>query len=77
MKFLDLTVAKYNAITGGITPLYELISTFDEAHLLAQKEMPNTSDNEQIVIIPKWCFNVRNLKEKQNELAERYSVIIQ
>ena len=76
MKFLDLTVGKYNASTGEIVPLYELIPTFDEAYLVALKEMPDVKDDERIVIIPKWCFNVRDLKDKQNELARRYSVMI-
>ena len=76
MKFLDLTVGKYNGKTGEITPLYELVPTFDEAYLIALKEMPDAKDGDQIVIIPKWCFNVRDLKEKQNELARRYSVMV-
>ena len=74
--FLDLWVGKYNGRTGKIELLYELIPKYEYAHLLTLKEMPNTNEDEQIVIIPKWCFNVGELKEKQNELARRYSVMV-
>ena len=76
MKFLDLTVGKYNRNTGELIELYELIPTLDDAHLIALKEMPDVEYGEQIVIIPRWCFNVRGLKEKQNELARRYRIMV-
>lgn len=75
MKYLDLCVGKYDRNTGRIELLYERIPNFEYAHLLTQKEMPNANKDEQIVIIPRWCFNVRELKEKQDELARRYSVM--
>ena len=76
MKYLDLWVGKYNGNTGKIELLYERIPNFDYAHLITQKEMANVNEDEQIVIIPRWCFNVRDLKEKQDELARRYSVMV-
>ena len=74
--FLDLWVGKYNGKTGKIELLYELIPKYEYAHLLTQKEMPHVNEYEQIVIIPRWCFNVGELKEKQNELARKYSVMV-
>ena len=76
MKYLDLCVGKYNGSTGRIELLYERIPNFEYAHLITQKEMANVNEDEKIVIIPKWCFNVGSLKDKQNELARRYSVMV-
>lgn len=72
---LDLSVSRYNRSTCKLTKLYEWISTFEEAHLLALKEMNNNKDDELVVILPGWNLSVdEEVIRKQEELAKKHKV---
>lgn len=72
-KNLELTVGKFK--NGTIETLYDLIPDFEKAHLLALLEMPNTKQEEDIVIVPRWSFLLtKEIKEKQKVLAKMYGV---
>ena len=72
---LDLSVSRYNRYEGSLTKLYEGISTFEEAHLLALYEMDNNRAGEIVVILPGWNLKVDdNTVKRQIELAEKYMV---
>ena len=74
---LDLSVAIFNPKKEKLKKLYEHISTFEEAHLLAVDAMSKKNDyaHELIVILPGWNLRMDEKdKARLKELAEEYKI---
>lgn len=72
---LDLSVGKVNKRTNTWQRLYEGISTFEEADLLAQLAMTEKEVDELIVIMPGWNRGIKNyppIHQRSMLLAEKY-----
>ncbi len=72
---LELSVSKYKKYTGKLIKLYENISTYDEAHLLALLEINNIGNGELVVILSGWNLKIDDdIIKKQRKLAEKYKI---
>lgn len=75
MLIHDLSIRKYNMSKEELeSPIYDNISSLDEAFLLAQYAMKNKANDELIVIMPGWNQELTNEeKERAIELAQKYN----
>ena len=74
---LDLAVAILKPKQNKLEYLYDNISTFEEAHLLAIDSMNKKDDfaGELVMILPGWNLRMsENDKERVVELIEKYLV---
>lgn len=72
-EHLDLSVAVFKPMQNKLKHLYDHVSTFEEAHLLAIDAMNKKNERELIVILPGWNIKMNeDDTEKILELLERY-----
>ena len=74
-----LAISKYNKHTNTLKRIYEDISNYEDANLLAQLAMSDKEDDELIVIMPGWNKGIKSDKELYNkalQLAEKHKAEI-